>query len=327
YQDLAPVVIPPPTAARLYLNGEPWGIYMLKVRVNADFIEEETGHSDIDLIKNLEDISAGSDQHWRETLAFFAAANFAQEADLTEAEERVDVQWMAEYALINGWASNHDWPFNNSYVYREQGGAVPWTWIPWDTDACWGSDSGKPFEYDGISLMHDIEPLDDLSDGSPAYRTQIARTWARMRNDMAAPDNLHSLVDMRAAELRDDIAFETDRWGSSPEAWELNIDRMHSYVDERDDIFWRQVAQGFAPHSGGWLSVEIDGEGAVAVEELNVADGWTGRFFGDMPLQLVATPAEGWRFEQWSGAVDASDSTTTMSIDGDTALVATFVEE
>ena len=66
----------------LYLNGRPWGIYNLRERIDVDYLAEHYGHSDVDLIREDDDVRAGDLRHWESTLDFFRTADLSRADDL-----------------------------------------------------------------------------------------------------------------------------------------------------------------------------------------------------------------------------------------------------
>ncbi len=47
---------------------------------------------------------------------------------------------------------------------------------------------------------------------------------------------------------------------------------------------------------------------------------------GPTPIALTATPAAGWRFKQWSGGASGTNPSTTVDMDGDKTVTATFIQ-
>jgi hypothetical protein len=67
------------------------------------------------------------------------------------------------------------------------------------------------------------------------------------------------------------------------------------------------------------LAVSVVGDGSVALSPSQVT-----YHYGNV-VQLTATPALGWRFSVWSGDLSGSLSPSTVTIDGNKAVTATFV--
>ena len=325
YQGVAPIAIAPPRAVRVSLVGEPWGLYALKERVDGDFMARHVGWDDVDLIQNLEVVKEGDDVEWASTWSLFASGDLADPDVWADAQARMDLPWLATYGLFNGWASNHDWPFNNSYCVRPRVADGVWWWVPWDTDAAMGTDATKPFDYDGVALLRTLLPLQAALDrGAPDYDDVYAERWLVLRNLTLRPDLVSAVIDARAAEIRDDLTFETDTWGSDPATWEANIQRMHDYAEARDDYFSQQVHAQL--RAGDDVAVTVDGSagGTILLAERAIPTlPWTLRWYADQPVTLTAVPADGYTFVRWEG-VDDESSTVSFVAATDVTVRAVF---
>ncbi|NOT00869.1 MAG: hypothetical protein HOP29_09595, partial [Phycisphaerales bacterium] len=67
------------------------------------------------------------------------------------------------------------------------------------------------------------------------------------------------------------------------------------------------------------ISVEVIGQGAVA------PDG--GRFAGGSGIEFLATAADGWRFDRWSGDASGTANPLTISVGGDLSITVTFIQQ
>lgn len=74
------------------------------------------------------------------------------------------------------------------------------------------------------------------------------------------------------------------------------------------------------------LTVTTEGEGNVEIEGIDEVDATSIDVDADSEQILTAVPATGWRFDHWGGDVDETDNPLTLTIDGDTAVTAFFVQ-
>ena len=58
--------------------------------------------------------------------------------------------------------------------------------------------------------------------------------------------------------------------------------------------------------------------------QANPSAPWTGAWVTGVPLTLTAVPAEGWRFLRWTGSVESTDQTLTLTPTADLTLTAVF---
>jgi len=111
----------------LFIDGEFWGFYMIREKVDADYIE---GHYSIDskevaVIKNSE-LEDGEDSDLE---AYREFSNWAATADMTDPDnykkfcDSMDVQNFIDYMAVETYINNHDWAngsSNNWEVWRSK---------------------------------------------------------------------------------------------------------------------------------------------------------------------------------------------------------------
>ncbi len=136
----------------LFLNGEFWGFYLLRERVDAEHLEAHYGvkQDDVAVIKNgrLDD---GTDEDLTEFEQF---TRWALNADMTDAQNyekfcnTVDVDSFIDYMAVETYINNNDWAslgMNNWQVWRSKTvlpdvpqASGKWRFVLYDTDVSAG---------------------------------------------------------------------------------------------------------------------------------------------------------------------------------------------
>ncbi|WP_455529293.1 CotH kinase family protein, partial [Ruminococcus sp.] len=106
----------------LFIDGEFWGIYQLMEKYNSDYFKSHYGikKNDVAFIKNgtLED---GKDQDlsdWNSLLSQIASADMTSDAAYQQIAQKLDIQSFIDYFAAQIYWGNHDWPNNNTGVWR-----------------------------------------------------------------------------------------------------------------------------------------------------------------------------------------------------------------
>ncbi|MCA9446937.1 MAG: CotH kinase family protein [Candidatus Omnitrophica bacterium] len=238
---------------RLYLNGQPWGIYWVKERIDKYFIEDHYGYDDFDLLKHEHGVEAkeGDLEEWESLTEFLMTHPLDLEENYRTVTQRIDLNNFITNHAIEMWGENVDWPHNNHYQLRPRMTGAKWQWIPWDSDVVLGS----PYVvfadynmYDHVSGSHRLHAdwstlhFQSLMVNSD-FRERFVRTVEELLSTVLSPDHVIEEIDRLAAEIRPDISFETDRWGSSAEDWEKNVEQLRRFVRLRDTAFREHTAE------------------------------------------------------------------------------------
>lgn len=119
----------------MFLNGEYWGIYYLKERPDAHFLEDHFGYEndEYNVVSNWYGYQADGD-----TTGFVAMMDWLALCDPTDPEtfaricSMIDVESFIDYYCLELFIANADWPSNNMRCYQHLNG--PWRWIFFDGD-------------------------------------------------------------------------------------------------------------------------------------------------------------------------------------------------
>jgi hypothetical protein len=141
-QDYQPVVV--------YLNGEYWGIYTLRDRIDEHFIGYTSGADKdyVDLINgNYEDIEVGSNDHYVNLARFIEANDLSHTGNYEYVQTQIDIDNLIDYLIAEMFFANLDWPINNQRLWRPQTPEGKWRWILFDVDAGFSDVNSDMFHY------------------------------------------------------------------------------------------------------------------------------------------------------------------------------------
>lgn len=136
----------------LFIDGEFWGFYMLRERVDADYLEAHFGldKDDVVVLKNgkLDDGLDSDLEEFKQFCLWAISANMANPLNYEKFCETVDVQSFIDYMAIETYINNSDWQstgVNNWQAWRSKTvhSNIPeangkWRFVLYDTDICAG---------------------------------------------------------------------------------------------------------------------------------------------------------------------------------------------
>lgn len=137
---------------QVYINGQYWGHYNLREKINKYFIaqyEGVTDEKDIDSIDILARTGTdrftqnGSNEDWLELADFCKKNDLNDPENLQYVTDRLDVDSLFTHAAYEIILGNVD--FTNVRVYRVPGGK--WKYLLFDVEACWRNLDKTPLEY------------------------------------------------------------------------------------------------------------------------------------------------------------------------------------
>jgi hypothetical protein len=302
----------------LFINGEPWGIYQLRERLDRFFLADHYGVEEADFleapdVRGQSDIVMGDREDWDRLQQFLDTHDLADPASYAYVESQVDVANFIDYNILQVYASNDDWPHQNVHQFRPDVPGGRWHWMFWDSDRAFAA---QPVgRVDANIMAHLLEYNDRYTDGrdmlllrkllgNPGFRERFLSRTADLLNTTLAPSSVIDRIDALAAGLEPDIVYETSRWSVSSN-WAANVEGLRDFARRRPDFVRQHMVESFNLDGTAVLTFEppTGGDGSVAVDGFLLdALPWQGIYFQDIPIQIVAVPAPGFRFAGWEDA-------------------------
>ena len=321
---------------RTYLNGEYWGIYNLRERVDRFYLAAHHGvdPDQVDLLVDEMRIREGDAEHYQNLISYIEAHDLAEDEHFALLQTLMDVENFADYIILNVFTGNTDWPGNNLLYWRPRTDTGRWRWILHDTD--WGLDLKESSDHNTLAYAldpngGDLNPpwstflLRNLM-ANEGFRTDFINRWADRLNTTLHPDRTIALVDPIAALLATEMPAHTARWGKSLAVWTSSIEGIRVFLNARPDHLRRHIQELY--NLGGSVPLTLDiappGSGTIALTTACIDSAWTGQYFTDVPIPLTAQPAEDYRFTGWSDESLADSSAIEIRLTEETTLTAHF---
>ena len=290
----------------VFLNAEPWGIYNIFERPDQYYTESNYGEQDVDIIEDGWYARIGDITAWTDMIDFFENNDLSSDANYETAKTFIDIDNYTDYCILEIYGGNRDWPHNNYIAFKPRKQDSIWRWILWDMDACFIF-YGLYFNMLEWAISDTVENTLILKSllKNENYKNKFINRYADLMNTILSPAYCINLIDSLASVIRNDIDYETDKWGSSPESWEEEgiKGRLYYFSNRRYGIARDDIEEVFS--LGGNLILTIDsaqnGHGKVKVNSIYISNyPWEGVYFKKIPISLTAIPDPGYHFVGWS---------------------------
>ncbi len=309
----------------LFLNGEPWGIYNIRERIDERFLRQTYGvpSAAINDTPNIAGRQSAAQRasdlpHWQNVIAFVRENDLADPENYAYLQTQVDLANFVDYYLLQMYIANTDWPHHNMHQFRPWTPGGRWQWIVWDNDLAFERVDRQMVDH-VLNAAHPLgEPMEMFLNkllANPDFYNLFLTRAADLLNTTLSPANVSAEVARSVAELNADIPFEQARW-NVPEAWEDVVARMTAFAAQRADIMRGHFVESFGLPGVGTVMVDQVGgpQGWLAVNDLAPAPlPWQGAYFTGTEIQLHALPPPGYAFLRWHG-YSGADAVTSPQI-------------
>lgn len=248
--DYQPVVV--------YINGEYFGIYDLRERINANYIANHTGADpdEVDLIKSNSNVLDGTIDEYKKLTDFLEKNSLKNEDNYAKACEMVDVDELIDYWICVIFFSNTD--SGNIKFYKSHDEDSKWRWIFYDID--WGM---YPSTYKEYNMFEEVMNPNGHGVGNsfstlilcsfmknPGFKEKFIERCAELLNTVFMPDRLVGIYDSLIEDIREEMPYHIERWiyrdnedkwsaeeisnrlscPYSVSSWEKNVERLRNII-------------------------------------------------------------------------------------------------
>ena len=314
----------------LYINGQLWGIYLLRERMDRIFFADHYGIGDLDILGYVSfepEPLEGDWTHWDELMAYVETHDLSDPEHYEMVLSQIDLANFIDYHAFQILLGNLDFPQTSRDRIHPHVQGGKWFWFLWDSDWAFGLAKGSGGFPDPASWLLTDEEADSgrkqtnqqesllfrkLMD-NPDFRLAFVRRLEGLLNTTFLPESVIAELDSLVEEMGPDIDYELMRW-QSPGNWPDSVEQMRQYIRRRPNVVKQHVVKELGLSGTANLTFDVArGDGSVMVNGMLVPDlPWSGVFFTGLPLEVTAVPADGYRFAGWEPAELPQTETITL---------------
>lgn len=322
-----------------YLNGEYWGFYNAREKVNEHFLaaKHRIPTEDITILEKDGEVIFGDNSEYKSLINFVNQNNLANENTYKIVADQIDLPNYIQYQLAQIYFDNTDWPGNNIKFWKHKNGQ--WRWILFDTDFGFGIWNAQNYRNNTINFALQSNgpnwpnpPWSTLlfrkMMTNTEFKHQFINTFADELNTRFVPANVRNKIDEHADRIRSEMFRQINRWETTTfNAWTGQVNAMKAFADSRQAFVRNHIRERFNLPSQRSVRVQIDdpSAGSVQLNTLKLTESnWTGIYFETVPITLTAIPKEGYVFDRWSGAVVSNNERISINPNQFITLTAHF---
>ncbi len=289
--------------AVLFLNDEYWGIYNLRESINEYFIEDHTGYSDFDLVRYQKwgtELKYGTLDDWNTLVQFIQTSNFSnQEKYLTVCDMMDMTNFINLLAFVHA-SQFRSWTWG-SFAYKSKLPGSKWRWTIWDTDRAYTLLSWNGFtdyQYTYNEKWANFMPQAFLV--NPGFRYDLINRTCDLLNTIFLPQNSLATFDSLVAIIDPEMPNEIQRWNPSLSNWDSRKESIRNFLRNRPQVVRDQIRNYFSLSGQYTISLGVSGMGYIEINTITPrAFPWEGIYMKDIPIELKAIPAPGYKFSGW----------------------------
>lgn len=323
--------------ATTFINGEYWGIYNLREKINESYIAQHhsVNPNNIDLLESNMSVLQGDSLHYLQLINYIQNNDMSTDAAYDYVTKMIDLDECLLYFAAQAYYNNQDWPANNIKFWREKSETGKWRWILYDVDFGFNlyestgqSEDHVYYIFSGIETRKDSNPpwstlLPRKLVQNPKIKKQFVNLVADLLNTKFESDRVINIINQIAGHIASEIGRHRARFGIQGE----NLNRVTSFAKERPSYLRTFMRNFFKCGNDASITLNSTAGGKVKLNSLlfnSASLPWTGKYFDNNALTLKAIPEPGYKFDGWTGAINSNDALITLNISRAVNLSASF---
>jgi hypothetical protein len=251
----------------LYINGEYWGIYNIRERINVHFLHHNHGVDPdrIDILQGNGWVRDGSNAHYRALEDYARKHNLADPVHYEYMKTQMDILNYIDYWVAQIYFAQTD--SANIRFWREQSPEGVWRWITFDQD--WGFWRNN-FHHNSLAFVTNPQGtgyarglrttlMTNLL-ANREFRALFIERLAYHLNVTFETQRVLDRIDHLAENIADEMPRQIQRFGGpgSMSNWEQDVEMLRTFARNRHAYLHRYIQEYFR----------------LSNEEMRIFDGW-----------------------------------------------------
>lgn len=342
----------------LYVNGQYWGVYDIREKVDDhDFTKYYYGQDkfNIQMIKTWggtwnEYGGPQAQTDWDALRTYIATNDMGDATAFAYVDEQFSWKSLVDYFCLNSYTVCADWLNWNTGWWRgldPAGDKKKWRYILWDMDATFG-------HYTNFTGIPDQSPnadpctVEDLPDPGDQGHTDIieklinenqmvhdyyVNRYIDLGNTYFNCDYMIPFLDSLIANIAPEMPGQVARWGGSVADWQNNVQVLRTYIETRCVVIEAGLVDCYDLEGPYDVVFNVDPPLSGTLEINSLAPEtypFSGSYYGGIETTLIPFPAVGWVFDYWETfstntiLPSTMDSLVTVDILSADSIVAHF---
>jgi hypothetical protein len=304
----------------LFVNGEYWGLYNLREKIDEHFLEDNHGADPkhTDLLQGNQVVDHGSALAYRNMLDFIRKHPLNDSMNLNELNRKMDIRNFTNYIITQIYLCNVDSRGNVRY-WRAGNLDGRFRWILYDTDLGFGASLPASADY----LRDAISPV-ETNWYNPQWSTFLLRSLlqnqgykhffinqaAFLLNTCFHQDSVLKKINLQTAAFEDGMDAHLTKTKQTREKWYFEIDKMRRFAKDRPANFRKHISSNFGVGGNCKIILQTNVPNAACFKiNGNIVSGSAeGVYFTGVPLTIEVIPVPPFSFRAWAGRSDSSRS-------------------
>lgn len=231
--------------AVVYLNGEFWGVYYIREKINENYVAGNYNVSPEEV--ELTRANGTSSKEYQALISYVRSHDLSDPEVYAYVASQMDIDEYIDYIVAEIYIANTD--NGNIKFFRTDEGK--WTWIFYDVDqsfATWSHDTvAAHLNPAGTGSMDRFSTA--LINGllrNAGFRDQFLRRFAWQIENVWPSERVIAAIDAYEQVILPEMQRDCEKWGRTFSGWQQAVENLRTFASKRADNLVRQVKSYFS---------------------------------------------------------------------------------
>ena len=226
-------------ACVLYLNGQYWGVYYIREKVDENFLAQHENYgpdSFTMLYRNGEVIMGDTDEGYASLIYFVETHDMTLKENYDYVCSRIDIQNYIDFKIFQAYSGNYDLHNIKYYKSDAEGSDGKWRWIFYDQDYAFRElgDSVARTVKSGYHFISNTLIRNLLK--NPDCRALYLSRMSELFSSALSADTVLAKINALYEESLPEMQRHCERWSLSFDNWKYEVDVLRRTVSDSGSI-------------------------------------------------------------------------------------------
>ena len=226
-------------ACVLYLNGQFWGVYYIREKVDENFLAQHENYgpdSFTMLYRNGEVIMGDTDEGYASLIYFVETHDMTLKENYDYVCSRIDIQNYIDFKIFQAYSGNYDLHNIKYYKSDAEGSDGKWRWIFYDQDYAFRElgDSVARTVESGYHFISNTLIRNLLK--NPDCRALYLSRMSELFSSALSADTVLAKINALYEESLPEMQRHCERWSLSFDNWKYEVDVLRRTVSDSGSI-------------------------------------------------------------------------------------------
>lgn len=230
----------------LYINGNYWGLYNIREKVDEDFIAsiENVTPEGANIIRIDNDIAAGDGKKYKDLLSYMGSHNMKSKETYEYIKTQLDIESYCDFWAAEAWTANND-IINTRFYWHNDVDNGKIKMIFYDQDFGMWNINSNYFNFmvqpGGMSRLNVSTQMMRYLMQNDQFKKDFAERVGYQYKNIWNEKNVIKHIDDIYNYLKPEMKRNQERWGMTYSHWEDAIEYLRKFTRERNSYYKQQA--------------------------------------------------------------------------------------